>query len=459
MDAEEIAALAAGLGKAMVEGMAANDIAREERTTARKQEQAQERDAQATMKRCYDAMERIRKEEADEDQRMVQPAVEEVEAYCDAVKSEVLKGLKHDVRMPSTINYLERYNALVGMQDRKEVLRLIDLTIDAAEKIVQSAAVVDAPAALGDAAFNYAQRVARLNGILVGKPADDASQAPQGFATSQGGADGAGTAEAAEQAFLAALGDMSPLEAEVLRMQRDSNARAQKVSAKIAEASNAAKSAAAQMRRARAARVEGEAFHVGDIAAFTGKASAEMQHDQAQLLELVELVRTSFKTFSQVVRDNGLFAAFSEEGSYGSCSGYVFDDWWNDDLEDEYIGLKPGEGKYGDIATDVCEDKGGDSLERTIERMRTFNKQRYWGMLDDDFSQHVNAFWYDFKKLMQNTNTLFKVDLQAFNAYLDAVRDQAKSAAASFCSRMDHSQVSEFCNEIKKREKKTSEAD
>ena len=361
--------------------------------------------------------------------------------------------------MPSTINYLERYNALVGMQDRKEVLRLIDLTIDAAEKIVQSAAVVDAPAALGDAAFNYAQRVARLNGILVGKPADDASQAPQGFATSQGGADGAGTAEAAEQAFLAALGDMSPLEAEVLRMQRDSNARAQKVSAKIAEASNAAKSAAAQMRRARAARVEGEAFHVGDIAAFTGKASAEMQHDQAQLLELVELVRTSFKTFSQVVRDNGLFAAFSEEGSYGSCSGYVFDDWWNDDLEDEYIGLKPGEGKYGDIATDVCEDKGGDSLERTIERMRTFNKQRYWGMLDDDFSQHVNAFWYGFKKLMQNTNTLFKVDLQAFNAYLDVVRDQAKSAAASFCSRMDHSQVSEFCNEIKKREKKTSEAD
>ena len=459
MDAEEIAALAAGLGKAMVEGMAANDIAREERTTARKQEQAQERDAQATMKRCYDAMERIRKEEADEDQRMVQPAVEEVEAYCDAVKSEVLKGLKHDVRMPSTINYLERYNALVGMQDRKEVLRLIDLTIDAAEKIVQSAAVVDAPAALGDAAFNYAQRVARLNGILVGKPADDASQAPQGFSTYQGGAAGAGTAEAAEQAFLAALGDMSPLEAEVLRMQRDSNARAQKVSAKIAEASNAAKSAAAQMRRARAARVEGEAFHVGDIAAFTGKASAEMQHDQAQLLELVELVRTSFKTFSQVVRDNGLFAAFSEEGSYGSCSGYVFDDWWNDDLEDEYIGLKPGEGKYGDIATDVCEDKGGDSLERTIERMRTFNKQRYWGMLDDDFSQHVNAFWYGFKKLMQNTNTLFKVDLQAFNAYLDAVRDQAKSAAASFCSRMDHSQVSEFCNEIKKREKKTSEAD
>ena len=459
MDAEEIAALAAGLGKAMVEGMAANDIAREERTTARKQEQAQERDAQATMKRCYDAMERIRKEEADERQRMVQPAVEEVEAYCDVVKSEVLKGLKHDVRMPSTINYLERYNALVGMQDRKEVLRLIDLTIDAAEKIVQSAAVVDTPAALGDAAFNYAQRVARLNGILVGKPADDASQAPQGFATSQGGADGAGTAEAAEQAFLAALGDMSPLEAEVLRMQRDSNARAQKVSAKIAEASNAAKSAAAQMRRARAARVEGEAFHVGDIAAFTGKASAEMQHDQAQLLELVELVRTSFKTFSQVVRDNGLFAAFSEEGSYGSCSGYVFDDWWNDDLEDEYIGLKPGEGKYGDIATDVCEDKGGDSLERTIERMRTFNKQRYWGMLDDDFSQHVNAFWYGFKKLMQNTNTLFKVDLQAFNAYLDAVRDQAKSAAASFCSRMDHSQVSEFCNEIKKREKKTSEAD
>ena len=459
MDAEEIAALAAELGKALAGGMAANDIAREERAAARKQAQTQERDAQASMKRCHDAMERIRKEEAGKDQRMVQPAIGEVEAYCDAVKSEVLNDLKHDVRMPSTINYLERYNALVGMQDRKEVLRLIDLTIDAAGKIVQSAAVVDAPAALRDAAFNYAQRVAQLNGILVGASAGEASQVPQGFAAPRGEDDEADTAEAAEQAFLTALGDMSPAEAEALRRQMDSDARTQKASAKIANATNAAKSAAAQMRRARAAQVEGKAFYVGDIAAFTGEVSAEMQRDQAQLLDLIELVRTSFKTFSQVVRDNGLFAAFSEEGSYGSCSGYVLDTWWNDELEDEYIGLKPGEGKYGDIATDVCEDKGGDSLGRVIERMRAFNKQHYWGMLDDDFSQHVNAFWYGFKKLMQNTNNLFKVDMQAFNTYLDAVRDQAKSAAASFCSHMDHSQVSEFCNEIKKREKKTNETD
>ena len=459
MDAEEIAALAAELGKALAGGMAANDIAREERAAARKQAQTQERDAQASMKRCHDAMERIRKEEAGKDQRMVQPAIGEVEAYCDAVKSEVLNDLKHDVRMPSTINYLERYNALVGMQDRKEVLRLIDLTIDAAGKIVQSAAVVDAPAALRDAAFNYAQRVAQLNGILVGASAGEASQVPQGFAAPRGEDDEADTAEAAEQAFLTALGDMSPAEAEALRRQMDSDARTQKASAKIANATNAAKSAAAQMRRARAAQVEGKAFYVGDIAAFTGEVSAEMQRDQAQLLDLIELVRTSFKTFSQVVRDNGLFAAFSEEGSYGSCSGYVLDTWWNDELEDEYIGLKPGEGKYGDIATDVCEDKGGDSLGRVIERMRAFNKQHYWGMLDDDFSQHVNAFWYGFKKLMQNTNSLFKVDMQAFNTYLDAVRDQAKSAAASFCGHMDHSQVSEFCNEIKKREKKTNETD
>ena len=281
MDAEEIAALAAELGKAMAEGMAANDIAREERAAARKQAQTQERDAQASMKRCHDAMKRIRKEEAGKDQRMVQPAIGEVEAYCDAVKSEVLNDLKHDVRMPSTINYLERYNALVGMQDRKEVLRLIDLTIDAAEKIVQSAAVVDAPAALRDAAFNYAQRVAQLNGILVGTPAGEASQVPQGFAAPRGEDDEADTAEAAEQAFLAALGDMSPAEAEALLRPMDSDARTQKASAKIANATNAAKSAAAEMRRARAAQVEGKAFYVGDIAAFTGKVYAEMQHDQA----------------------------------------------------------------------------------------------------------------------------------------------------------------------------------
>lgn len=164
----------------------------------------------------------------------------------------------------------------------------------------------------------------------------------------------------------------------------------------------------------------------------------------------------SFKTFSQVVRDNGLLAAFSEEGSYGSCSGYVIDAWWTDMIEDEYIGLKPGEGEYGDLPPTCAKTRAATALSVPSSACTPFNKERYWGMLDDDFSQHVNAFWYGFKKLMENTNALFKVDSQAFSAYLDAVRDQATSAAASLCSRMDHSQVSEFCNEIKKRRQKAN---
>lgn len=47
---------------------------------------------------------------------------------------------------------------------------------------------------------------------------------------------------------------------------------------------------------------------------------------------------------------------------------------------------------YDDIPADMEEDEGGDTLEKSIDRMRQFNKQKYWGLLDVDFSQHIDAF-------------------------------------------------------------------
>ena len=56
--------------------------------------------------------------------------------------------LRNDKRMPQTINYLERYNALLKMDDRSEVLRRLDQTIAKAEAIIAEAEKVDVDAVI-----------------------------------------------------------------------------------------------------------------------------------------------------------------------------------------------------------------------------------------------------------------------------------------------------------------------
>lgn len=124
-----------------------------------------------------------------------------------------------------------------------------------------------------------------------------------------------------------------------------------------------------------------------------------------------------------------------------------------DDLFDEYFGEKPGRDVYDDIPTGVEEDEGGDTLERVIERMRKFNGQKYWGLLDDDFSQHVDVFWYGFKKLMENVNGLFELDSRAFGKYCSQVSRTAQESAGELGERMDESQLIAFRKEIDDRAK------
>ena len=83
--------------------------------------------------------------------------------------------------------------------------------------------------------------------------------------------------------------------------------------------------------------------------------------------------------------------------------------------------------------------------------MRSFNEQKYWGMLDDDFQVHVDAFWYGFKKLMVNVNGLFEVDLRAFGNYYDKMRAAAKGKAKTLGMQMDPYQAERFCKEVGER--------
>lgn len=76
--------------------------------------------------------------------------------------------------------------------------------------------------------------------------------------------------------------------------------------------------------------------------------------------------------------------------------------------------------------------------------MREFNQLEYWGYLDDDFAEHVVAFWYGFKKLMVFANARCSIDAREFEAQLVAIRSKLCASARVLGQRMDQKQVDEF---------------
>ena len=95
---------------------------------------------------------------------------------------------------------------------------------------------------------------------------------------------------------------------------------------------------------------------------------------------------------------------------------------------------------------DVEDD--GDSLRTSIDRMREFNARRYFGLLDDDFKQHVDAFWYGFGKLMEAVNGLFDVDMRSYLRYRDRITDVAATRCGDLALLMDDGQLAAYCEEL-----------
>lgn len=454
MEDEQIASLAAGLGKAMAEALAVNDEAREERVAARKTSAAEAAEAKRVAEKRSRVLHGVIDSFESERRARRRAAMDAVADYCDKARADVLEPLKKDPRMPRCINYLERYRALMGMDDRSAVLSRLGATLDLADKILD-VGEVDAQEALTEAADDYARKVALLDGIQVA----DADRMPEGGQREALRPPVAAApapfemAVAIEAAFAGAMGGLPAIEAEKFEEIEAAKVREKAIGDQLEAAEEATVKAAEAIMRSRAESVAGAVLAVSHPADFDGEIVVKTTEDVGRVRELSAEVRKSFDTFAKVVRDNGLFAAFASEGSYGACSGARFSWWWDDIIEEEYHGDKPGLEVYDDIPTGVEEDEGGDALEVSIDRMREFNKQEYWGLLDDDFSRHVDAFWYGFKKLMENVNGMFELDSRAFGAYCDQVSRAAQDAAGELGERMDASQLEAFRKEVKTRVK------
>lgn len=358
--------------------------------------------------------------------------------------------------MPRTVNYLERYGALVGIQDRQVVLERLLATIDLANEILEGVDAIDVDSAIREAAAVYADRVLGLNGIRVSDP-DPALGMEKRFEKGRTDLDNAIGSDdvslAAESAFSSVFGEISELE---LRLADEIEAKKVQegvLDRQIGEAVKAALRAAQYANRRNAETLSGLVYEIGYLGPFESGAIVKTKGDFEQVRELSAEVRKSFNVFARVVQDNGLFAAFASENAYGACRGLHFDWRWNGLFYDEFEGEIPGRQTYDDIPTAIEEEQGGDSIEKSIEKMRSFNKRRYWGVLDDDFRDHVEAFWYGFKKLMVNVNGLFEVDARAFGSYCNKVCDVAKSRARMLGMKMDAYQAEQFCEEVAMRSK------
>lgn len=443
MDADELKEVMAAAGKALADGLAANEESKRQRDEARAVVELRNNALQRTQRSIGWA----RKANRDH-------AIRAVAIYCARAREEALNDLKNDKRMPRTINYLERYNALLSMDDRSEVLKRLDQTICKAEEILDEVGEIDVDAALSEAAGKYLEKVYRLNGIAIVdaemQVADETATLPTISSTEMAESDEA-FEKAIERAFMSAFGEITENEEQQAKFVADEESRRKQLAMQVDEAARVSEIAAKEMLKAGAQSVAGNILSIPEEPVFDGSAVLAAQLDADRVRELAAEVRKSFKTFKQVVRDNGLFAAFASEGTFGACKGWRFGFWWDDFLYDfsEYEGEIPGREQVRDIPSDVEEDKGGDTLEKSIERMRSFNKRKYFGLLDDDFDGHVEAFWYGFKKLMENVNGLYRLNPAAFNQYCNDVAEDAKQATLKMgAASMDAHQVEEFCKTI-----------
>lgn len=156
-------------------------------------------------------------------------------------------------------------------------------------------------------------------------------------------------------------------------------------------------------------------------------------------------------TYKRVVADCGLFCAFGSGSPHGICRGssyFVYDSRLDEDV---LVGEYDGATRYNvrrEVAipelVDEASTDGGDTLEVAVARMREFNGRRYDGVLDEDPARHVNAFWYGLKKLSQYCEAAVRVDVRAWDCFIDKVQFAYDEPVGRLATQMDDKQVEAF---------------
>lgn len=444
MTPELMESFAAAMGGALAQGMAKHDEEKRERGEEREraEEAAREREHLVEIVAGIALADRERRAQA------VCRVLDEArsKAYDD-----MMNELSCDPEMVKPINYVERYNALRSVGDSRVVVQKLELTLDQADALLEKLPGCDPSHAVERAAASYAERIAKLSDVAVGDPDPEASGelidlenslADQlALAAREVGND---LSDLVYSVFEEAAAPASSKEAEMTERRQRERGEDKERRERLLDALRTARAAARKASIEDAQRVAGARPDFELPEPFTADFAREDASVPTQLAELAREVRRSFATFKEVMSDNGVFAAFAGTGSFGSCNGNTW--FWDDEFE--YTGERPGATELEGIECGVEEDQGGDSLERCIERMREFNAREYLGVLDDDYAQHVDAFWYGFSHYMDELGTLCRFDMRPFASYCKDVDGRLHNACWELALRMDDVQAREFARKF-----------
>lgn len=444
MTPELMESFAAAMGGALAQGMAKHDEEKRERDEEREraEEAARERERLVEIVAGIALADRERRAQA------VCRVLDEArsKAYDD-----MMDELSCDPEMVKPINYVERYNALRSVGDSRVVVQKLELTLDQADALLKRVSASNPASALERAAAAYAKSAMEFSGAEVGEPDDDVSSELIDLQRSLGDGLVSASRELGDEIAQLVRGVFdecaTPSSDAVVQAAERERARHLEDGERNRELVDAVLSAIDAVLRAaveNAEQVAGKKLTFDLPDAYTCDVSLGDVSSAEKLGELAREVRRSFATFKEVIADNGVFAAFAGTGSFGNCQGDIW--FWDDECE--YTGGRPGSRQLEGIECGVEEDRGGDSLERCIERMREFNAREYWGMLDDDFPQHVDAFWYGFEHYMRELGEICRVDMHSFKRYCTDVDGRVRNACWELALRMDDVQAREFARKF-----------
>lgn len=444
MTPELMESFAAAMGGALAQGMAKHDDDKRERDEELERAEGAAREREGLL----EIVAGIARADRERRARAVCRAIDEArsKAYDD-----MLDELSRDVEMVKPINYVERYNALRSVGDSRVVAQKLELTLDQADALLKRVSTCNPAGALERAAAAYAKSAIGLAGIEVGRPDDDVSSELIDLQRSLGDGLVSASRELGDEMAQLVRGVFdecsTPSSDAAERAAERERARHLEDGERNRELVDAVRSAIDAVLKAAvedAEQVAGEKLTFDLPDAYTCDVSLGDVSSVEKLDGLAREVRRSFATFKEVIVDNGVFAAFAGTGSFGNCQGDIW--FWDDECE--YTGGRPGSRQLEGIECGVEEDQGGDSLERCIERMREFNAREYWGMLDDDFAQHVDAFWYGFARYMRELSDVCRVDMRSFKRYCTDVDGRVRNACWELALRMDDVQAKEFAKKF-----------
>lgn len=378
-------------------------------------------------------------------------AVRAVDGYVRRVEGAALASARKRAGVVGPLQMERRYAAFLRMEDKTELLARLEQTLAFIEVKLRANTADRVRAAYDAAGALVLQGAARLSDVRVADAvpldADLLCTQLEQMRCSADATDLAGMITATFESELAATGS------------QDAGASAGDVASDVAlereltnvrGAAQRARLAAQAYRAERAARVAGSVVEPASLPEPVCVA-CKVACDAGLLSELFAQVKQSFETYRRVVADGGLFSAFGTGSPHGICQGTSYFDYDSRCDEEVLVGEYDGATRHNvrrEVAipelVDEASAEGGDSLEIAVARMREFNGRRYDGVLDEDPSRHVNAFWYGLKKLSQYCETAVRVDERAWDCFIDKVQYAYDEPVGRLATQMDDKQVAAF---------------